>query len=343
MGEKRGSSMRSTTVMVVLGLVTGVVLGTAAVPANATCGGAFRGRRCSTPPFTGSAKALTERALAGARRLQPGERIVIPIVYHVIYDTYVPQGGHGDQPDDLEHAPPAALVELQTAVLNQAFQATAFSFSTADVDFRSFLPWRGPGPGYPPRPAVVKMVRMLNAERDGVLHVFLTRRGEETAAAPETRKMFDYLIRPADGILMAWDLLPYEPSLYPVEDPTIPALYADGETLVHLVGHYLGLLHTYQSWSRDGEPACTTQLPKCAQVSDLVHDTPVSLGIATYPTCLPIDTCPEYPGLDPVGNYMNAEPDICTREFTPGQIERMERMVRAFRPYFIVGTPTKPH
>jgi hypothetical protein len=332
--------MRPTTVLVALTLVTGVVLGAAAEPVHAICGGAFRGRRCSTPPSGGGdGKALTARTLAGARRLRPGERIVVPVVYHVIYDSYVPQGGPGDQPDDLEHAPPPALVELQTEVLNNAFQGTAFSFSTADVDFRSFLPWRGPGPGYPPVEAVVKMVRMLNAERRGVLHVFLTRKGEETAASPETRKMFDYLIRPADGILMAWDLLPYEPSLYPVEDSSIPLYYADGETLVHLVGHYLGLLHTYQAWGRDGEPSCTDAPPKCAQIGDLVHDTPVHLGGATYPSCIPGDTCPQYPGLDPVANYMNAEPDVCTHEFTPGQIERMERMVRAFRPYFIVGAP----
>jgi len=332
--------MRPTTVLVALTLVTGVVLGAAAEPVHAICGGAFRGRRCSTPPSGGGdGKALTARTLAGARRLRPGERIVVPVVYHVIYDTYVPQGGPGDQPDDLEHAPPPALVELQTAVLNNAFRGTAFSFSTADVQLRSFTPWRGHGLGYPPLEDVVKMIRDLNAERRGVLHVFLMRKDEETAAAPDTRRMYEYFRRPTDGILMAWDLLPYVPSLRPVEDPDVPLYYAEGETLVHLVGHYLGLLHTYQLWSRDGEPDCSATPPKCAQISDRVHDTPVHLGGVTYPACNSIDTCPQYPGLDPVANYMNAEPDVCTHEFTPGQIERMERMVRAFRPYFIVGAP----
>ena len=332
--------MRSTTGLVVLTLVTGVVLGAAAAPVYANCGGAFRGRRCSTPPVGGGgSKALTARTLAGARRLRPGERIVVPVVYHVIYDTYEPSGGPSDLPDDLEHAPPPALVELQTEVLNHAFGGTAISFQTADVQLRSFLPWRHRGHGYPPLEDVVHMIRDLNAERRGVLHVFLMRKDEETAAAPDTRKMFDYFIRPTDGILMSWDLLPYEPSLHPVEDRDIPLYFADGETLVHLVGHYLGLLHTYQPWSEDGEPDCSTTPPKCAQISDRVHDTPAHLGPVTYPSCNPTDTCPQYPGLDPVGNYMNAEPDICTHEFTPGQIERMERMVRAFRPYFIVGAP----
>lgn len=334
--------MRSTTVLVVLGLVTGIVLGAAAEPAHARCTGTFRGRRCSTPPFSGGAKALTARTLAGARRLRPDERIVIPIVYHVIYDTYVPSGGPGDLPDDLQHAPPPALVELQTEVLNRAFLGTAISFETADVQMRSFIPWRHHSIGYAPLEEIVPMIRDLNAERREALHVFLVRKDEETAAPPDTRKMFDYFRRPTDGIMMAWELLPYEPSLYPVEDPEIPLYYADGETMVHLVGHYLGLMHTYQAWSRDGEPDCSDRPPKCSQIGDLVHDTPVHLGGATYPICIPGDSCPEYPGLDPVGNYMNAEPDICTHEFTPGQIERMERMVRAFRPYFIVGAPASP-
>ena len=334
--------MRSTTVLVVLTLVTVVVLGAAAAPVHATCGGAFRGRRCSTPPAGGGGKALTERTLAGARRLRPGERIVVPIVYHVIYDTLESQGGPGDPLDDLEHAPPPALVELQTEVLNHAFRGTAISFQTADVQLRSFLPWRHRGHGYPPLEDVVPMIRDLNAERRGVLHVFLMRQEMETAAPPDTRRMFEYFRRPTDGIWMAWDLLPYVPSLRPVEDPDVRLYYADGETLVHLVGHYLGLLHTYQAWLADGEPNCSATPPKCAQIGDFVHDTPVHLGGATYPICLPGDSCPEYPGLDPVGNYMNAEPDICTHEFTPGQIARMERMVRAFRPYFIVAAPASP-
>jgi len=335
--------MRPTTVLVVLTLVAGVVLGAAAAPGQTKCGGAFRGRRCSTPPMGGGgSKALTARTLAGARRLRPGERIVVPIVYHVIYDTYLPTAP-SDQPDDIEHAPPVALVELQTAVLNRAFHGTAFSFSTADVQFRSFARWGRRRPVSLPLEDIVPVIRDLNAERRGVLHVFLMRTDWETAAAPDTRRMFDpYFRRPTDGILMAWDLLPYEPSLRPVEDPDVPLYYPEGETLVHLVGHYLGLLHTYEAWQDEDDATCSSARPKCDQVSDLVRDTPVSTGAVTYPSCNPIDTCPEYPGLDPVGNYMNAEPDICTHEFTLGQIERMERMVRAFRPYFIVGAPAIP-
>jgi hypothetical protein len=323
--------------MIVSTLVTGVVLGAVVEPVRADdCpGGGRRGRRCSTPPSSSVGKALTARMLAGARRLRPGERIVVPVVYHVIYDTYVPEAP-GVEPDDLEHAPPVALVELQTATLNRAFQGTAFSFSTAEVQLRSFAPWRRRGQGYPPLDDVVKMIRDLNAERRRVLHVFLMRKDEETAAPPDTRRMFAAFRRPTDGILMPWDYLPYEPSLRPVEDPLVPVYYHQGETLVHLVGHYLGLLHTYEPWPAEGRAECTT---KCAQISDHVRDTPVHVRNPTFPACLVLDTCPQYPGRDPVRNYMNAEPDVCSSEFTTGQLARMERMVRAFRPYFIVAAP----
>ena len=329
--------MRATTVLIASSLVAGAVLGAAVEPVRADCGGgASRGRRCSTPPSTGGGKALTARTLAGARRLGPGERIVVPLVYHVIYDSFVP-AEPGVEPDDLEHAPPVALVELQTAVLNQAFQGTAFSFSTAEVQLRSFLPWRQRGVGYPPTEDVVDMIRDLNVEKRGVLHVFLMHRDDERAAPPDTKRMFAEFRRLTDGILMPWDFLPYEPSLRPVENPEVLLYYREGETLVHLVGHYLGLLHTYEPWPvEDKASPCARE---CAQVSDRVRDTPVHIRKPTYPACLSLDTCAEYPGRDPVANYMNAEPDVCTSELTAGQIERMERMVRAFRPQFIVPAP----
>ncbi|HXT20776.1 MAG TPA: hypothetical protein VN923_08510, partial [Thermoanaerobaculia bacterium] len=305
--------MRSTRVLVVSTLVMGVVLAAGAAPVRADCGGgAFRGRRCSTPPSSGGGKALTARALAAARRLGRGERIVVPIVYHVIYDTYVPEGP-GAEPDDLKHAPPVALLKLQTDVLNRAFRGTAISFSTVEVQVRSFTPWRRRGVGFPATEEVVHMIRDLNAERRGVLHVFLLRNGETTAAAPDTRRMFAAVRRPTDGILMPWAYLPYEPTLFPVDDLFVQLYYYEGETLVHLVGHYLGLLHTYESWALVGEGRCVAN---CAQRSDRVRDTPVHLPVVTYPNCRAIDSCPEYPGLDPVANYMNAEPDVCTREFT---------------------------
>lgn len=282
--------------------------------------------------------------LASHHRLRRGERIVVPVVYHFIYESHVASRPN-DEPDDLQHAPPLELAALQTAVLNRAFLGTRFSFVTAEAEHRSFVPWKTrPTVGPPRTEDLIEMVRDLNAERREVLHVFLMRRGENTAAPADTKRMFEDFLRRADGILIDWDYLPYVPELRPTLNPTVIGGFVEGETLVHQVGHYFGLLHTFEPWpgkeeeATELDPRCGVE---CAQISDGVRDTPVHRRIGST-HCVPIDTCPEYPGLDPITNFMTAEPDLCTSQFTAGQVERMERMVRAFRPHFIVSPPASP-
>ena len=304
----------------------------AAQPAGAVETCQRRARRCSTPPRP-SAKAQDERAIAAARRLAAGERIVVPIAYHVIYGSYTPLPG--EEPDDLEHAPPLALVNRQTEALKRALRGTAFSFSTAEATLVDFAPWReGEGaPGWPaPGPWLAAMIQDLTADRSDVLHVFLMRRAESRAAIPETKSIFDSG-EEADGIVMDWDYLPYVEALRPIADRRLRRLYFQGETLVHLFGHYAGLLHTFE----EAEGDC---LGRCSLTTDFVRDTPAHRW--TWDDdgrCIPIDTCPNLPGMDPMTNYMNLEPDLCASEFTPGQVERMERMVRLYRPNFVVQEP----
>ena len=310
--------------------------GSGAERADAVC--ATRGRRCSTPPTRpGGTAGLTERQLAAVvSRLAPGERVVVPVVYHFVYNAYPTQ--RGDDPDDVEHLPPVTLAPYQTQALNRAFRGTAFSFLTAEAALLDFAPWRHDQRGSQP-PTVdelTAMVREASAERAGSLHVFLVRDVENRAASPDTRSMFENA-RDVDGILMNRAYLPVLESLWPAgaKDPVIRRLYSEGQTLVHLVGHYFGLQHTFEPWP-DADPfACGP--PKCGQITDHVRDTPVHLlARVEMDRCYALDTCPNLPGLDPVHNFMNFVPDFCANEFTPGQVERMERMVRFYRPYLIV-------
>jgi Pregnancy-associated plasma protein-A len=286
-----------------------------------------RARRCSTPPRPAAKASQSERAIAAANRLQPGERIVVPIVYHVVYGSYGtwPQ----DEPDDLAHAPALALTARQTRALNRAFRGTGISFWTVEATLQSFAPWADPGRlGQPSVEELEAMVHDLTADRPEVLHVFLMRQAENRAAAAESKSMFDG--GSEDGIIMDWDYLPYVEALRPTADPKFRRLYYEGETLVHLVGHYAGLLHTFEAAAGDCNESC-------AQTSDAVHDTPPHRWLYDEDgQCVPLDTCKAAPGMDPMTNYMNLEPDLCASEFTPGQVERMERMVRRYRPYLIV-------
>jgi len=289
-----------------------------------------RARRCSTPPRPAAKAAQTERAVAAARRLEPGELIVVPIAYHVVYGSYGTWAN--DEPDDLAHAPALELTDRQTAALNRAFRRTGISFVTVDAEIRDFAPWSEPERlGKPSVEELQAMLHDLTADSPGVLHVFLMREAENRAAPAESRSIFDG--EGEDGIIMNWDYLPYVEGLHPGADRKFRRLYFEGETLVHLVGHYAGLRHTFEA--ADGD--CTES---CAQTTDYVRDTPPHRWLYDDDgLCVPLDTCKAAPGLDPTTNYMNLEPDLCASEFTPGQVERMQRMVRLYRPNLIEPAP----
>ena len=311
--------------------IVAVMWGTlAAAPAGAEiC--QRRARRCSTPPRPAAKAAQTERALAAARRLAPGERIVVPIVYHVVYGSYGTWAA--DEPDDLAHAPPLELTARQTAALNRAFRGTGISFVRVDAELRDFAPW-WEDPGRQGKPSVEELRAMLQdvtAEDAEVLHVFLMRDADNRAAPAESRGIFDGAGE--DGIIMNWDYLPYVEGLHPSDDRKFRRLYFQGETLVHLVGHYLGLRHTFDAAADDCSEGC-------AQSSDFVRDTPTHFWpYEEDGRCIQLDTCKAAPGLDPMTNYMNLEPDLCASELTPGQVERIQRMVRLYRPNLIVPAP----
>lgn len=94
------------------------------------------------------------------------------------------------------------------------------------------------------------------------------------------------------------------------------ANYDQGDTAVHEVGHWLGLMHTF-----DGND--------CENRGDNVADTPPQSS-ATYGCPLTKDTCVG-DGLDPVHNFMDYADDCCMYQFTQGQINRMVALAEIYR------------
>ncbi len=94
--------------------------------------------------------------------------------------------------------------------------------------------------------------------------------------------------------------------------------YNQGRTLVHEMGHYLGLFHTFE-----GGSACENGY----DTGDFILDTPAESQ--AHFGCTPTTTCGSN---DPIDNYMSYSDDSCMDRFSPEQANRMVCSVMNYRP-----------
>ena len=90
------------------------------------------------------------------------------------------------------------------------------------------------------------------------------------------------------------------------------AVYNQGDTATHEIGHWLNLYHTFQG--------------NCSRLNDYVTDTPKQhFGNNVFVCDLSQNTCPPFgsKSKDPVKNFMNYVDDPCMNQFTRGQRDRM--------------------
>ncbi|KAL4881529.1 hypothetical protein BJY04DRAFT_60866 [Aspergillus karnatakaensis] len=95
--------------------------------------------------------------------------------------------------------------------------------------------------------------------------------------------------------------------------------YNLGGTAIHEIGHWNGLLHTFEGES------CSLN-----NEGDFIDDTPKE-SVPTDGCPALKDSCPDSPGFDPIRNFMDYSSDECYEGFTPAQIRRMRDMWYAMR------------
>lgn len=95
-----------------------------------------------------------------------------------------------------------------------------------------------------------------------------------------------------------------------------------GFVTVHEVGHWFGLLHTFESSLNHGG--------RCSGPGDTISDTPRQ-RFPTHGCPVSVDACSNQPNLGPVHNYMDYASGQCQQRFTPGQEKRMYNMFERYR------------
>ena len=237
------------------------------------------------------------------RRLLRNGDITIPIIYHVISSG--PELSDGEVPD-------AMLIE-QTDILNRGYSgelggvSTPFRFETAGINRVRNAEWHVMSPG---SDSELKAKEALKQGGLDTLNVFVVNIQADLGPDREQAKMLGYatlpilniieLIAKYDGVVLNFETLP----------GSLMENYNIGHVLIHEVGHWLGLFHTF--------------LGQCDGIlGDLILDTPREKTPELGNYC-PVDrdSCPGG-GLDPIHNHMTYTGDSCRFEFTQNQVDFM--------------------
>jgi len=256
--------------------------------------------RCGTKQPSLEEVAQIEDAIAKGKKGKTSA--VIDVWVHVI--TKGAGFANGDLSD--------TMIRDQIRVLNDSYNGrtgganTGFGFNLAGVTRTTNAIWFS------------QMATSLSVELEaktalrrggnGTLNIYTVDGGPYLGFAYFPSILTDDTYAKLDGVVVDWRSLP---------GGTF-AIYSEGDTATHEVGHWLALYHTF-----DG---------KCSKSNDFVADTPAEFSPA-FNCPVGRDSCAgaSQPGLDPIYNFMDYTQDSCMFEFTPGQVARMQAAWAAFR------------
>lgn len=257
--------------------------------------------RCATKSVAEDQSALLEQILNSPNG-DSGGLVVVPVYWHIITTTK----GDGDV---------SALVPAQMKVLNDAYAGSNFAFELKGVQVIKNNAWYFSAIESP------EEMQMKNTLRKGgpeTLNIYTTNGDVYLGWATPA---FYYKFFPKyDGVVVWWATLPG--TGLAGADPDEPdgiLTYDQGDTGTHEVGHWLGLAHTFGPGNG------------CTQPGDKIGDTPTEAIPQFY--CAQRNSCTgaNFPGDDPITNFMDYVDDVCMDHFTPDQEKRMRKDWHSFR------------
>lgn len=235
-----------------------------------------------TAPVAKGTLNKIERAIGS---MSPGQG-PIDVYFHVITD-----GTTGTVTD--------SDIAFQMTVLGSAF--SDWSFNLVDTTRTDNAAWAAMTPGSAEERNAKAALHRGTA---GTLNIYTANVGGGSLGFATWP--WDYSGAPElDGVVLLYSALPGGTA----------APYDLGRVAVHLVGHWMGLLHTFEGG--------------CSGKGDFVEDTPAESS-AAFGCPVGRDTC-RGGAVDPISNFMDATDDSCRSQFTPGQMDRMGRAFAFYR------------
>ncbi|KAL0958676.1 hypothetical protein HGRIS_014008 [Hohenbuehelia grisea] len=251
---------------------------------------------CFTPTLTNARHARRAESLKPEELPQVGPRVKVH--WHVIMRDKTATGG------DIKDS----LIASQMEILNSDFAPTGLSFELVNTTRTLNPEWFSVANNDPLEAWMKYDMVPASTYKPSELHIYtLDSPAKASWARVYAQKKPEHAW---DGVVLMIDALPGPKS--------------SGHHLTHEVGHWSGLYHPFER--AKGEAPCS----KDPTAGDGVADTPPQLA-ASHQCDRPAHSCGPENLPDATDNYMNYVPDECRKRFTPGQIDRMHRVLREAR------------